>query len=73
MTSITVRIPDDLKKDIDTLGVEVSDVTRSALASEVQRLKRKRAEEAAKKLSRLLADVPDETIIKAVRETREER
>jgi post-segregation antitoxin (ccd killing protein) len=73
MTSITVRIPDDLKKEIEALGVEVSEVTRTALMSEVKRLKREKAKEAAEKLSRLLANVPDEAITRAVRESRDER
>ncbi|HEX9914812.1 MAG TPA: hypothetical protein VGB32_07835 [Candidatus Bathyarchaeia archaeon] len=73
MTSVTVRISDGLKREIDALGVEVSEVTRSALENEVKRLKRKKAKEAAEKLGRLLANVPDEVIVKAVRESRDER
>jgi len=73
MTSITVRIPDDLKREIDELGVQVSDVTRTAIENEVKRLKREKAKEAAKKLSGLLASISDEEIVKAVRETRDER
>jgi len=73
MTSITVRIPDDLKKEMDALGVKVSEVTRSALENEVKRLRRKKAKEAAKKLGKMLADIPDEAIVKAVRESRDER
>jgi len=73
MTSITVRIPDDLKKEIEALGVQVSQVTRTALEDEVRRLKREKAKQAAEKLSRLLADVPDEAITRAVRESRDER
>jgi post-segregation antitoxin (ccd killing protein) len=73
MTSVTVRIPDDLKRELETLGVEVSEVTRAALENEVKRLKRKKAKEAAEKLGRLLANVPDEEIIRAVREGRDER
>jgi Arc/MetJ-type ribon-helix-helix transcriptional regulator len=72
MTSITVRIPDELKKEIDELG-EVSEVTRTAIEKEVKRLKMAKAKEAAKKLSTLLASIPDEDILKAVRETRDER
>jgi len=73
MTSITVRIPDDLKREIDELGVKVSEVTRAAIENEVKRLRREKAKEAAMMLGRLLAYLPDEEIVKAVRETREER
>jgi post-segregation antitoxin (ccd killing protein) len=73
MASITVRVPDDLKKEIDALGVQVSEVTRTALENEVRKLKRMKAEEAAEKLGRLLAKVPDEEIVKAVRDSRDQR
>ena len=73
MTSVTVRIPDDLKREMEALGVKVSEVTRSALENEVKRLRRKKAKEAAEKLGNMLADVPDEVIMKAVRESRDER
>ncbi len=73
MTSITVRVPENLKREIDSLGVEISEVTRTALENEVKRLKRKKAKEAAEKLGKLLADVPDETITNAVRESRDQR
>jgi len=73
MTSVTVRIPDDLKKEIEALGIKVSAVTRQALRNEVQRLKAQRAKEAAEKLSELLADVPNEEIVKVIRESRDER
>jgi len=73
MASITVRVSDDLKKEIDALGVQVSEVTRTALENEVRKLKRMKAEEAAEKLGRLLAKVPDEEIVKAVRDSRDQR
>ncbi len=73
MASITVRVSDDLKKEIDALGVQVSEVTRTALENEVRKLKRTKAEEAAEKLGRLLAKVPDEEIVKAVRDSRDQR
>ena len=73
MTSITVRISDEMKKDIETLKIEVSEVTRTALENEVKRLKRIKAEKAVANLSKLLAKVPDEEIKQAVRESRDER
>jgi post-segregation antitoxin (ccd killing protein) len=73
MTSVTVRIPDELKRQIDALGVEVSEVTRSALENEVRRLKQAKAKEAAEKLGKILANVTDEEIINAIRESRNER
>ena len=73
MTSITVRIPDEMKKDIENLKIEVSEVTRRALENEVMRRKRERAKKAAKELGVLLKDVPREELAKAVRESRDTR
>lgn len=73
MASITVRIPDELKKEVEDADVEIDEVTRRALEEEVERIKAERAREAAEKLGNLLSDIPDEEIIKAIRETRDQR
>jgi len=73
MASITVRIPDELKKELQETGVNISEVTRKALEDEVKKIKEQKAREAAHKLSQLLSEVPDEEIIKAIRETRDQR
>jgi len=73
MTSITVRIPEELKKELEALGVEVSQVTRSALEAEIRRIRREKAREAAEKLGKFLAEVPDKEILKAIHEGRDER
>ena len=73
MASITVRIPDELKKELEDTGVKISEVTRKALENEVRRIQEEKAREAAEKLSQLLREIPDEEIIKALRETRDQR
>ena len=73
MASITVRIPDELKKQLQETGINISEVTRKALEAEVKKIQEQRAQEAAKKLSQLLSEVPDDEIIKTIRETREQR
>ena len=73
MTSITVRIPDEMKKEIETLKIEVSEVTRTALEDEIKRVKREKAKLAAASLSNLLSSLPDEEITRAIRESRDER
>jgi len=73
MASITVRIPDELKKQLEETGVKISQVTRKALENEVRRIQDEKAREAAEKLSQLLREIPDEEIIKATRETRDQR
>ena len=73
MASITVRIPGELKKQLEETGVKISQVTRKALENEVRRIQDEKAREAAEKLSQLLHEIPDEEIIKATRETRDQR
>lgn len=73
MASITVRISDELKKELQDFGINISEVTRKALRAEVERIQEQNAHEAAKNLSRLLRDIPDEDIIKSIRETRDQR
>lgn len=73
MASITVRIPDEMKRDIDELKIEVSEVTRRALEEEVKRRKRENARRAAGQLGALLKKVPGEEIVKVIRESRETR
>ena len=73
MASITVRISDELKKELQDSGINISEVTRKALKAEVKKIQEQRAREAAQELSQLLSEVPDEEIIKAIRETRDQR
>lgn len=73
MASITVRIPDQLKKELQETGINISEVTRRALEAEVKKIQEQRAQKAAQKLSQLLSRVPDEEIITAIRETRDQR
>jgi len=73
MTSITVRISEELKAELIAAGVKISEVTRRALEEEMKRIREERARESAERLSQILSNVPDEEIVKAVRETRDQR
>src|SRR4030042_1055072 len=73
MASITVRVPNELKRELEETGVKISEVTRRALENEVKRIREEKAREAARKLSELLSEVPDDEIIRAIRETRDQR
>ena len=72
MTSIIVRISEELKAELIAAGVKISE-TRRALEEEVKRIREERARESAERLSQILSNVPDEEIVKAVRETRDQR
>jgi len=73
LASITVRIPDEMKRDIDDLKIEVSEFTRRALEEEIKKRKRENARRAAGQLGAFLKKVPREEIVKVIRESRETR
>ena len=72
MTTISVRVPDDLKQQADDLGLNKSEVMRSALADEVRRCRRERMAERRKQISALDVDLSNEEIATAVRKSRDE-
>jgi hypothetical protein len=68
--TITVRIPRELKADIGKYGVEVSKVVRGALEEEIRRRKLEDLRRTAGELGELFAKIPDERIIKSIKEAR---
>ena len=71
--TITIRIPTEIKKGIHKYGIQVSTVVREALQEEIRKKKLEELKKAAERLGELLANVPDEEIVKSIRETRESR
>jgi len=71
--TITVRIPREVKEEIQRYGVEVSKVVRRALEEEIRKRKLEELKKAAGRLGNLLAKIPDDEIIKTIREAREYR
>lgn len=72
MTTISVRVPNELKQQADELGLNKSEVMRSALAEEVHRRRRERMAERRAQIDRIDLDSTHETIAAAVRKSREE-
>jgi len=72
-TTITVRVSKALKEDIGRYGVEVSKVVREALEEEIRRRKLEDLRKTAGALGELFAKVPDEQIVRSIRETRRSR
>lgn len=72
MTTISVRVPSELKQQADELGLNKSEVMRSALAEEVRRRRRERMAERRTRISALDIDRSNDAIAAAVRESREE-
>jgi len=71
--TISVRIPRELKEKIDRYGVRVSEVVRRALEEEVRRKEFVEAVRAAEELGELFSRIPDEEIVRIVREGRRTR
>lgn len=73
-TTVSAKIPDDLKREIEAEGVNISAVIREALEREVARRKRERLKADAEDLRRRLGGKVDvDDVVDAVRETRRER
>jgi len=71
--TVVVRVDEGLKKKAKAYNVNISEVVRSALKEEVQKRERKELVSALEHAKKVLSKVPDEEIVKAVRETRDER
>ncbi|MCD6089749.1 type II toxin-antitoxin system CcdA family antitoxin [Candidatus Bathyarchaeota archaeon] len=72
-TTITVRVPRKLKEELAKYGVNVSEILRRALEEEVRKRKREELKAAAAELGEFFSRIPDEEIVKGIRETRDSR
>jgi predicted transcriptional regulator len=72
-TVISIRVPDETKKNIDKYGLEVSAIARKAIEQEIEKIKLQEAREAAKKLGEFFEAIPEEKVIESIRETRRTR
>ena len=71
--TISVRIPKELKEKIDRYGVRVSEVVRKALEEEVRRRELEESAEAAEELGKFFSRIPDDEIVRSIREFRRAR
>lgn len=72
-TTVSAKIPKELKDLMDKYGIKPGPIIREALEREVRRRVLEEAEKRAKKLSGKLKEIPDEEIAKLIREDRESR
>ncbi|HUV33529.1 MAG TPA: hypothetical protein VMW22_01265 [Candidatus Desulfaltia sp.] len=72
-TVISVRVPDETKRDIDKYGIEVSTVARKAIEEEIRRKKLEEATEAAEELGDYFSKIPEEQVIGWIKEDRRAR
>ncbi|BBG27770.1 CopG family transcriptional regulator [Sulfuracidifex tepidarius] len=70
---ISVRIPEELKKELEKYKIDEAEVIRNALISEVKRAKAKELENEMKELEGVLSKIPPGEVTKEIREDRDSR
>ena len=73
LVTVTAKIPEELRKRLEGLDVNVSGLIRKALEQEVERLEMERLRRMAGEAGRILREIPPEELVRVVRESREER
>ncbi len=71
--TVCAKVPAELKKKLSSLGVNVSEVIRESLQSEVDRLETERINKLAKEVSAILMKIPPEEFAESIRATRDSR
>ena len=70
---ITVRVDLETKKKIKKHRINVSETVRSALEKEISKREREELERALREAGRILRNIPERDLVRAVRESRDER
>ncbi len=70
---VTVRLGRTLKQRIRKYGISVSKTVREALEEEVKRREMEELAKAIGEMKNLLGKIPDNEIVKAIRESRDQR
>lgn len=71
--TVCAKVPAGLKKKLSRLGVNVSEVIRQSLQSEVDRLEKEKLNKLAKEVSAILKKIPPEEFAQSVRASRDSR
>ena len=71
--TVCAKVPAGLKKKLSSLGVNVSEVIRESLQSEVNRLEKEKLNKLAKEVSAILKKIPPEEFAQSVRASRDSR
>jgi len=70
---ITVRVKKSLKEKIRKHRIDISRTVREALEDEVRKREKAEIAQALSEMKAILEKVPDDEIVKAIRETRDQR
>ncbi len=71
--TVSAKIPRRLKELLDRYGIKPGPIIRRALEEEVRRVMLEELEGIAKELSRRVSSIPDEEVVRLIREDREGR
>jgi antitoxin CcdA len=70
---ITVRIDRETKRKIKKHGINVSETVRRALQKEISKKEEENLRHALDEAGRILRKIPEDEIIRVIRESRDER
>jgi len=71
--TVVVRVAGELKRKARAYNLNISEVVRSALREEIEKRERQDLIASLGRAKKALSKLSDEAIVKAVRETRDER
>jgi len=71
--TVSAKIPEDLRRRARELNINISRLIRMAIEREVKLREEELLRKMAKEASQVLRKIPQAEIVKAVRETREQR
>jgi len=70
---LTVRVDKALKRKIKKYNLSVSKITRQAIEEEIKKRERQELTSAIMEMKTLLEKIPDQEIVKAIRDSRDQR
>ncbi len=70
---VTVRVKKSLKEKARKYKIDVSKTVRAALEDEIRKREKEELAQALSDIKTILQKIPDEEIVKAVRESRDQR
>ncbi|MGD6807733.1 MAG: type II toxin-antitoxin system CcdA family antitoxin [Candidatus Bathyarchaeia archaeon] len=70
---VTVRVKKSLKEKTRKYNINVSKTVRAALEAEIKKHEQEELSQALNDIKTILQKIPDEEIVKAIRESRDQR
>jgi len=70
---VTVRVSKALREKVRKYGISVSKITRAALEEEIRKQESLELADAVGEMKTLLSKIPDDEIVRAIKESRDQR